>query len=71
MRVRQPLRRLVIEGVDPPLGTSTEIADELRVKEVVFTAIEATELRVRPNLPVLGPRLGPELAKVRAGALGR
>ena len=28
--------------------------------------VEATELRVRPNLPVLGPRLGAELGKLRA-----
>ena len=65
LRVRQPLRRLVIEGADPVAGYAAEIADELRVKEVRFTTIDATELRVRPNLPVLGPRLGPELANVR------
>ncbi len=41
------------------------IADELRVKAVDLGAIEATELRVRPNLKVLGPRLGAELAPVR------
>ena len=35
------------------------------MKEVVFGPVEATELRVRPNLPVLGPRLGAELGKLR------
>jgi isoleucyl-tRNA synthetase len=41
------------------------MADELNVKRVEFEPIEATELRVRPNLKVLGPRLGAELALVR------
>ena len=43
-----------------------EIRDELRVKEVEFGEVEATELRVKPNLPVLGPKLGKELGAVRA-----
>ena len=43
--------------------------DELRVKELEFGPVEA-ELRVKPNLPVLGPRLGKELGPVRE-ALGR
>jgi isoleucyl-tRNA synthetase len=65
MKTRQPLRRLVVEGLDRAAAHEDEIADELRVKEVVFGPVEATELRVRPNLPVLGPRLGPELGKLR------
>jgi isoleucyl-tRNA synthetase len=36
------------------------------VKEVEFGDVEATELRVKPNLPVLGPKLGKELGAVRA-----
>jgi isoleucyl-tRNA synthetase len=43
-----------------------EIADELRVKDVVFGDVEASELRVKPNLPLLGPKLGPALGEVRA-----
>ncbi len=66
LRTRQPLRRLVAEGLDHAAPHLDEIADELRVKEVVLGPVEATELRVRPNLPVLGPRLGPELGKLRA-----
>jgi isoleucyl-tRNA synthetase len=65
MKTRQPLRRLVAEGLDRARAHEDEIADELRVKEVVFGPVEATELRVRPNLPVLGPRLGAELGKLR------
>jgi isoleucyl-tRNA synthetase len=37
----------------------------LRVKEVVFGPVEATELHVKPHLPALGPRLGKELGAVR------
>ena len=66
LKNRQPLRRLVAEGLDRAVPYAAEIADELRVKEVVFGPVEATELRVRPNLPVLGPRLGAELGKLRA-----
>jgi isoleucyl-tRNA synthetase len=36
------------------------------VKDVEFGAVDATELVVRPNLPVLGPRLGPELPAIRS-----
>src|SRR5205814_11004 len=35
------------------------------VKEVVFGAVEASELRVKPNLPLLGPKLGARLGEVR------
>ena len=41
-----------------------ELADEVRVKAVEFAPVEA-ELRVKPNLPVLGPRLGTELRAVQ------
>jgi len=65
LRVRQPLHRLVVEGADGVARYTGVIADELRVKSVEVGPIEATELRVRPNLRVLGPRLGAELALVR------
>jgi isoleucyl-tRNA synthetase len=41
-----------------------EIADEVNVKDVEFGSVEA-ELRVKPNLPALGPRLGKELRTVQ------
>jgi isoleucyl-tRNA synthetase len=66
LRLRQPLRRLVVQGVDGARRHGGEIAEELRVKEVEFGDVEATELRVKPNLRVLGPKLGKELATVRA-----
>jgi isoleucyl-tRNA synthetase len=64
IKLRQPLRRLVVEGARLN-GHGAEIADELRVKEVEFGRVEAVEVRVKPNLPVLGPKLGRELGAVR------
>jgi isoleucyl-tRNA synthetase len=66
LKTRQPLRRLVVEGLDRAKGHADDIGEELRVKDVEFGPIEATDLRVRPNLKVLGPRLGPQLGAVRA-----
>jgi isoleucyl-tRNA synthetase len=65
LKTRQPLRRLVVEGADRVAPHVAAIADELRVKQVELGPIEATDLKVRPNLPVLGPRLGAELGKIR------
>ncbi|MFL5978856.1 MAG: isoleucine--tRNA ligase [Gaiellaceae bacterium] len=66
IKLRQPLRRLVVQGAAAAQPHAGEIGDELSVKEVEFGPVEATELRVKPNLPVLGPKLGKELASVRA-----
>src|SRR5690349_15095647 len=66
LKLRQPLRRLVVQGAEAAQGQASEIADELSVKEVEFGPVEATELRVKPNLPVLGPKLGKELGPLRA-----
>ena len=66
LKLRQPLRRLVVQGAGPAQAHAGEIAEELRVKEVEFGPVDATELRVKPNLPVLGPKLGKELGAVRA-----
>ena len=67
IKLRQPLRRLVVQGADDGASSHVgEIAEELSVKEVEFGPVGATELRVKPNLPLLGPKLGKELAAVRA-----
>ena len=66
VKLRQPLRRLVVQGAAVAAGHSDEIADELRVEEVEFAPVEAMEVRVKPNLPVLGPKLGRELGAVRS-----
>jgi len=65
LRTRQPLRQLVIEGADAAAAHLDIVADELRVKDVVLGTIDATELRVRPNLKVLGPRLGAAIGDLR------
>jgi isoleucyl-tRNA synthetase len=65
-KLRQPLRRLVVQGANGASAHADEIADELRVKAVEFGEVAASELRVKPNLPVLGPKLGPRLREVSA-----
>ena len=66
LTLRQPLRALVVEGAPLAEGHADEVADELRVREVSFGHVEASELRVKPNLPLLGPKLGKELGAVRS-----
>ena len=63
--LRQPLAALVIDGSDRLAAHVEEIAEELRVKQVVFEPVEATGINVRPNLKTLGPRLGGDVTKVR------
>ena len=65
LKVRQPLRRIVVEGATRVAAHADVIADELQVKEVEIGHVDAG-LRVKPNLPLLGPRLGKELGAVRA-----
>ena len=66
LKLRQPLRRLVVQGARLSQRHADEIAEELRVKEVEFGPVEAIEVRVKPNLPLLGPKLGKELGSIRA-----
>jgi len=66
LKLRQPLRRLVVAGGERAAEHAGEIAEELRVKDIEFGEVDASELRVRPNLRVLGPKLGPVLRDVRA-----
>jgi isoleucyl-tRNA synthetase len=65
LRLRQPLRRAVVYGATRSAAHEGEIAEELRVKEVSFEAGGETKVRFKPNLPVLGPKLGPKLPAVR------
>jgi isoleucyl-tRNA synthetase len=65
LKLRQPLRKLVVEGVSGIDAYLDEIADELRVKDVSLEHIETTGLRVRPNFPVLAPRLGASMPLVK------
>jgi isoleucyl-tRNA synthetase len=55
-----------VAGGERAVEHAGEIAEELRVKDVEFGEVDASELRVKPNLPVLGPKLGPLLRDIRA-----
>jgi isoleucyl-tRNA synthetase len=64
IKLRQPLRRVVVRGADAAAGHAEEIIDELRVKEISFDEDTTIEVTVKPNFPVLGPRLGPKIKEV-------
>jgi isoleucyl-tRNA synthetase len=66
LKLRQPLRTLVVQGATLSDEHVVEVRDELRVKAIEQGVVEAEELVVKPNLPVLGPKLGNELSEVRA-----
>src|SRR5215207_7301711 len=66
LKLRQPLRRLVVHGVNLSDEHAAELREELRVKEIEHADVEAEELVIKPNLPVLGPRLGKKLGAVRS-----
>ncbi len=66
IKLRQPLRSLVVEGAEAALGHADEIAEELRVKSVLFEPLAGAGVRAKPNLKLLGPRLGPLLPAVGA-----
>jgi isoleucyl-tRNA synthetase len=72
LKVRQPLAEAVIQA---PPGRAEgaerfldQVADELNVKSVRWldAGMDLVSYRVRPNLPVLGRRLGKQLPAVRA-----
>ena len=64
MRLRQPLRRAYIRGAPLAARHGDEIRDELRVKDVGFDEGPDVRVTLRPNLPVLGPRLGSKVPAV-------
>jgi isoleucyl-tRNA synthetase len=65
VKLRQPLRQAVVYGAGPAAAHADGIAEELNVKEVRFESGAAARVRYKPNLPLLGPRLGPRLPVVR------
>ena len=70
IKLRQPIRRIVIRGAGTARGYETEISEELRVKEVSFDEDTEIEVTIKPNFPVAGPRLGSKIKEVSA-ALAR
>ncbi|MGZ4382451.1 MAG: isoleucine--tRNA ligase [Gaiellaceae bacterium] len=65
LKLRQPLRQAVVYGAGSAAAHAAEIGEELRVKEVRFEAGVEAQVRLKPNLPLLGPRLGKRLPDVR------
>jgi isoleucyl-tRNA synthetase len=65
IKLRQPLARIVVFGAPRAAAHRDEIAEELRVQEVTFETGGATRVRFKPNLRVLGPRLGKRLPEIR------
>jgi len=66
IKLRQPIRSIAVRGASRAQAHADEIAAELRVKDVVFDGGPEVRVTLRPNLPVLGPRLGPRVADVTA-----
>ena len=65
LKLRQPLRTLLVEGAEGIAGYLAEVADELRVKDVRLEQIETSGLRVKPNFPVVAPRVGASMPLVK------
>jgi len=66
IKLRQPLRKAVVFGASKGLREhGGEIRDELRVKELQMSRGGGNRIRLKPNLPMLGPRLGPRLPEIR------
>jgi isoleucyl-tRNA synthetase len=66
IKLRQPLRRAYIRGADGAAAHAGELGEELNVKEIVFDDGPVVRSQLKPNLPVLGPRLGSRLPAVKA-----
>jgi isoleucyl-tRNA synthetase len=66
INLRQPLRQLFVRGAARAAGYRDEIADELNVKEVLVDDGPVARVQLKPNLPLLGPRLGAGLRDVAA-----
>ncbi|HST26632.1 MAG TPA: DUF5915 domain-containing protein [Gaiellaceae bacterium] len=65
LTLRQPLRSMFVRGAPLASAHGEEIADELNVKEVLFDEGPVARVQLKPNLPVLGPRLGAKLRDVK------
>jgi isoleucyl-tRNA synthetase len=67
LKLRQPLRRLVVQGATVAPKHVEEIRDELRVKEVEFRDVGgAFVVSYKPNLPSLGRKgLGQAIPAIR------
>lgn len=65
-RLRQPLRRAVVDGVGANEVSATIIRNELRVKSVEFAQVAAPTTTVRLNFRTLGKKFGPRMRELQA-----
>jgi isoleucyl-tRNA synthetase len=65
VKLRQPLRRVYVRGARLAREHAQEIAEELRVDEVGFDQGPVAQVRLLPNLRVLGPRLGRKVPEIK------
>ena len=65
IKLRQPLKCVAVRASDAVKQFEDEIRDELNVEQVMYT-LPANRVSLKPNLPLLGPRLGSKLPGIRA-----
>jgi isoleucyl-tRNA synthetase len=63
--LRQPLRKAVVEGAPRAEAYRHDIAAALNVKEVQFAKLPEQDVRLKPNLPLLGPKFGRGLPEIQ------
>lgn len=66
IKLRQPIRRVIVRGGRTAASHVDDIRSELRVKEVVFDEDSEVDVTLKPNFPVAGPRLGSKVKEVAA-----
>jgi isoleucyl-tRNA synthetase len=73
LKVRQPLEKVLVKVRTPEEAEllaqiTPQVQDELNVKSVAALADEALvmEFAIQPNMPLLGPKYGSELPKIRS-----
>ena len=66
IKLRQPLRRAFVHGSNAVQAHADEIRAELRVKEVELHEAPRVHVSYKPNLRILGPKLGTALPDVKA-----
>jgi isoleucyl-tRNA synthetase len=66
VKLRQPLPLMYVRGADGSRTHAAEIGDELNVESVRFDEGPVIRVHLKPNLPLLGPRLGAKLRDVKA-----
>jgi isoleucyl-tRNA synthetase len=64
IKLRQPLSKAIVRGGELARGHADDIAAELRVHDVEFGEETTVEVTIKPDFPVVGPRLGGKVKEV-------